>query len=150
MTLNLNLNLNVHLPRRSVVALATAAAMAALLPGMASAKCAVIAGKGDINIVGSSMPSVQHLAKEMETCNKGGVKVAIKITPEARVETERAFGSDGKSAFDAAIISGGLYSNLAAKGQLQPMTDLVAKYKTKFKIEDNMLEIGRASCRERV
>ena len=137
--MTLNLNLNVHLPRRGVVALATAAAMAALLPGMAIAKCADIAGKGDINIVGSSMPSVRHLAKEMETCNKAEVKVAIKITPEARVETERAFGSDGKSAFDAAIISGGLYSNLAAKGQLQPMTDLVAKYKTKFKIEDNML-----------
>ena len=46
---------------------------------------------------------------------------------------------DHKSAFDAAVISGGVYSNLSAKGQLQPMTDLVAKYKTKFKIEDNML-----------
>lgn len=56
------------------------AAAALLLPGFAVAKCDVT-GKGDINIVGSSMPSVQHLAKEMETCNKGGLKVQIKITP---------------------------------------------------------------------
>ena len=99
------MNLKISMLRRS---LAVSAALAACLPGLAAAKCGEISGKGDINIVGSSMPSVLHLAKEMETCNRGGVKVAIKITPEARVETERAFGSDGKSAFDAAVISGGV------------------------------------------
>ncbi len=130
------MNVKLHLPRRSLVAFA---AVAAFLPGLAAAKCGEITGKGDINIVGSSMPSVQHLAKEMESCSRGGVKVAIKITPEARVETERAFGSDGKSAFDAAVISGGVYTILSAKGQLQPMTDLVNKYRAKYKIEDNML-----------
>ncbi len=130
------MTVKLHLPRRTLVAFA---AVAAFLPGLAVAKCGDITGKGDINIVGSSMPSVQHLAKEMETCSRGAVKVAIKITPEARVETERAFGSEGKSAFDAAVISGGVYSNLASKGQLQSMTDLVNKYKVKYKIEDSML-----------
>ena len=125
--------------RRTLVAIAAAALTVALLPGLASAKCADIKGKADINIVSNSFPSVQHLAKEMESCNNANLKVAIKITPEARVEVERAFGSEGKSAFDAAVMSGGAYSVLAAKGQLQPMTDLVAKYKAKFKIEDNML-----------
>ena len=127
------------LPRRTLVAMAACTLTVALLPGLASAKCADIKGKADINIVSNSFPSVQHLAKEMESCNNANLKVAIKITPEARVEIERAFGSEGKSAFDAAVMSGGAYSNLVAKGQLQPMTDLVAKYKTKFKIEDNML-----------
>ena len=127
---------SILIPRRSLVAIAAAAV---LVPGMAMAKCGDITGKGDINIVGSSMPSVQHLAKEMESCNKGGLKVQIKITPEARTETERAFESQGKSAFDAAVISGGVYSSLMGKGQLQPMTDLVNKYKAKYKIEDGML-----------
>ena len=130
------MTLKPRLPHRGLLALAAAAAF---LPGLSAAKCGEISGKGDINIVGSSMPSVQHLAKEMETCSRGAVKVSIKITPEARTETERAFGSDGKSAFDAAVISGGVYSLLSSKGQLQPMTDLVAKYKVKYKIEDNML-----------
>jgi ABC-type glycerol-3-phosphate transport system substrate-binding protein len=127
---------NFPLQRRSLVAIAAAAV---LVPGMAFAKCGDIKGTGEINIVGSSMPSVQHLAKEMESCSKGGLKVQIKITPEARTETERAFESQGKSAFDAAVISGGVYSNLMAKGQLQPITDLVGKYKAKYKIEDGML-----------
>ena len=137
--MTLNLNLNVRLPRRSVLALSTVAALATFLPGLAHAKCAAVTGKGDINIVAAAMPAVQHFVKEMETCSRKGVKVAVKLTPEARTETERAFGSDGKSVFDAAVISGGVFSNLSAKGQLQPMTDLVAKYKTKFKIEDKML-----------
>ncbi len=128
--------IQLKLPRRSLVAIAAAAVLA---HGIAFAKCGDIKGTGDINIVGSSMPSVQHLAKAMESCNKAGLKVAIKITPEARTETERAFESQGKSAFDAAVISGGVYSNLMAKGQLQPMTDLVNKYKAKYKIEDGML-----------
>lgn len=124
------------LHRRSLVAIAAAAV---LVPGVALAKCGDIKGNGEINIVGSSMPSVQHLAKEMETCNRSGLKVQIKITPEARTETERAFESQGKSAFDAAVISGGVYSNLMAKGQLQPITDLVDKYKARYKVEDGML-----------
>ena len=133
------MTLNRNFPRRSVLALYTVAALATFLPGMANAKCADVTGKGDINIVAAAMPAVQAFVKEMETCSRAGVKVAVKLTPEARTETERAFGSDGKSAFDAAVISGGVFSTLSAKGQLQPMTDLVAKYKTKFKIEDNML-----------
>ncbi len=133
------MRVNALSPRRRLLAVVAVAAAAACAPGLVAAKCGEITGKGDINIVGSSMPSVQHLAKEMETCSRGAVKVSIKITPEARVETERAFGSDGKSAFDAAVISGGVYSNLMSKGQLAPMGDLVTKYKAKYKIEDNML-----------
>jgi multiple sugar transport system substrate-binding protein len=124
-----------QVPRRSMLAIA---ASAVLMPGIALA-CGPIAGKGDVNIVAPAFPSTQHMAKEMESCSKGSVKVSVKVTPDARVETERAFASDGKSAFDGAVISGGVYSNLVSKGQLQPMTDLVAKYKSKFKIEDNML-----------
>ncbi len=127
------------LSRRSLVAVAALSSAAALMPSHALADCAKIAGKGDINIVGSSMPSVLHISKEMEACNKGNVKVAIKITPEARVEAERAFASEGKSAFDAAVVSGGVYSGLVSRGQIQPMTDLVNKYKAKYKIEDSML-----------
>ena len=61
------MTVKLHLPRRTLVAFA---AVAAFLPGLATAKCGEITGKGDINIVGSSMPSVQHIAKEMETCSR--------------------------------------------------------------------------------
>jgi multiple sugar transport system substrate-binding protein len=122
--------------RTCALALAVASAFSTTA---AFGKCGEITGKGDINIVGSSMPSVIHISKEMETCTRPGVKVAVKITPEARTETERAFASEGKSVFDAAVISGGVYSNLMGQGRLQPMGDLVSKYKAKYKIEDSML-----------
>jgi multiple sugar transport system substrate-binding protein len=124
-----------QIPRRSLIAVAISTV---LMPGIALA-CGPVTGKGDVNIVTPAFPSTQHMAKEMESCSKGNIKVSVKVSPDARVEAERAFASEGKSAFDGAVISGGVYSNLMGKGQLQPMTDLVAKYKTKYKIEDSML-----------
>ena len=106
-----------------------AIALAALTPLLAAAKCADMQGKGDINIVGNSFPALQHIAKEMESCNRQGLKVSFKMTPQARQETEQAFASEGKSPFDAAVVSMGLFSNLQSKGQLQPITDLVEKYR---------------------
>ena len=126
------------LARRSLVAMAALSAAAAWLPASAQ-DCTITGGKGDVNVTGNVAPSMLHMAKEMEKCSKGGVKVTVKVTPEARLETERAFAAEGKSPIDAAVVSGGVYSGLMSKGQLQPLTDLVAKHKAKYKIEDNML-----------
>ena len=121
--------------------LASAAATCALLslPITALAVCDIPTAKGDINIVGNSFPALQHIAKEMESCNRAGLKVSFKLTPQARVEAEQAFASEGKSPFDLAVVSNGVYAAMQSKGQLQPMTDLVAKYRTKYKIEEKML-----------
>ena len=105
----------------------------------AHAKCADITGSGNINIVGNAFPVLQHISRAMEDCKRRGLSVAVKMTPEARQETERAFGSGGVSAFDAAVVSMGAYSVLRSKGQLQSMTDLVAKYRARYNIEDRML-----------
>ncbi len=112
-----------------------------VLPGMAQARCEKIANAkaGEVNIIGNSFPALQHIAKEMESCTQGGLKVQFKMTPNARPEIEQAFASEGKVPFDAAVVSMGVYSGLQSKGQLQSMTDLVSKYKAKYKIEDNML-----------
>jgi ABC-type glycerol-3-phosphate transport system substrate-binding protein len=61
------------------------------------------------------------------------------MTPRAREETEQAFASAGRSPFDAAVVSMGVYANLESRGQLQPMTDLVNKYRTRYKLEESML-----------
>ena len=124
--------------RRSLIA---SAAVLAIRPGIAQARCDKLqsAKAGEVNIIGASFPALAHIAKEMETCTQGGLKVQFKMTPQARTETEQAFASQGKSAFDAAVVSGGVFTNLNALGQIQPMTDLVEKYKAKYKIEENML-----------
>jgi multiple sugar transport system substrate-binding protein len=105
----------------------------------AYAKCASIEGTGNINIIGNSFPALQHISKAMESCQRPGLSIAFKMTPEARQETERAFGSGGKSAFDAAFVSMSTYSTLRSKGQLQPITDLVKKYQARYNIEERML-----------
>lgn len=125
--------------RRTVLVAALLLSGAGL--AQAQARCGTLVNPkpGTINIVGNSFPALQHIAKEMEACTQGGVKVQFKMTPEARKETEEAFASSGKSVFDAAVVSGGVFASLQGKGQLQPMTDLVQKYRDKYKLEDRML-----------
>ncbi len=124
--------------RRQLLAGAACVLAQPLLAGAAWANCSV-QGSGTVNLIGNSFPAVQHIAKELESCSKGNLKINFKITPQARVETEQAFASAGKSPFDAAQVSMGVFANLNALGQIQPMTDLVNKYRSKYKIEDNML-----------
>jgi multiple sugar transport system substrate-binding protein len=124
--------------RRSLLA---ATALVVALPMAAQARCDKLQNPkaGEINIIGATFPVLQHIAKEMETCTQGGLKVSFKMSSNNRVETEQAFATVGPSPFDAAVVSGAVFSNLLGKSQLQPMTDLVEKYKAKYKIEDNML-----------
>lgn len=124
--------------RRTLLA---SAVLLAAMPGLSQARCESLTNvkPGEINIVGNSFPALQHIAKEMQTCTQGGLKVQFKMTPQIKQEVEQAFGSSGKSAFDAAVVSMGVYADLQSRGQLQPITDLVNKYKAKYKIEDNML-----------
>lgn len=123
--------------RRTLLATATCALLS--LPVTALAVCDIPTAKGDVNIIGNSFPAFQHIAKEMEACNRAGLKVTFKLTPQANVESEQAFAAEGKSPFDMAFVSNGIYANLQSRGQLQPMTDLVAKYRTKYKLEEKML-----------
>jgi ABC-type glycerol-3-phosphate transport system substrate-binding protein len=124
--------------RRTLLA---SAVLLATMPGVSHARCETLSNvkPGEINIVGNSFPALQHIAKEMQSCTQGGLKVQFKMTPQIQQEVQQAFGSAGKSAFDAAVVSMGVFADLQSKGQLQPITDLVNKYKAKYKIEDNML-----------
>lgn len=112
-----------------------------VLPAVAQARCDGLSNvkPGEVNIIGNAFPVLQHIAKQMESCTRGGLKVQFKLTPQVSPEVQQAFGSAGKSAFDAAVVSNGQFTDLMSKGQLQPMTDLVAKYRAKYKLEDNML-----------
>ena len=101
--------------------------------------CKALPSGADINFVGNAFPAIQHLARRAESCARPGLKVAFKLTPQARVETELAFGSQSPSPFDAAVVSMGLFSNLYSRRQLNPMTDLVAKFGARFALEERML-----------
>ncbi len=108
-------------------------------PLVAQAKCGLISGKGEINVISNAFSALNDLAKEMESCSRPGLKVTVKITPEARVETERAFATASASPFAAAVVSMGTFSGLYSRGQLQNMTDLAKKYRSRYNIEESML-----------
>ena len=104
-----------------------------------SAVCDVAGLSGDINFIGNSFPALAHVAAAIESCARPGLKVAFKLTPLARNETEQAFGSSGRSPFDAAMVSIGVFSNLYSRRQLLSLTALVDKFGARWKLEERML-----------
>ncbi len=126
-------------PRLARRRLLLAAAALPLGARAAVQACPALAAQGEINLIGNSFPAVQHIARIAESCAQPGLKVAFKLTPQARSETEQAFGSAGRSAFDAAVVSMGVFSNLYSRRQLQPLTDLVLRHQRRYNIEERML-----------
>ena len=123
-----------------VSAAATAAATTAPWPARAATlACPALGAQGEIQLIGNAFPAIQHIARIAEGCTRPGFKVAFKLTPQARTETEQAFASEGRSPFDAAVVSMGVFSNLYSRRQLQPLTDLARKYQSRYRIEERML-----------
>ena len=128
------------LRRRSLLLAAAASpAMAQPLGGAAALACGSVAGTGEVHLVGNSFPAVAHIARIAEGCARPGFRVVFKLTPQARTETEQAFGAAGRSPFDAAIVSMAVFANLYARRQLQPLTDLVQEYGARYRLEEKML-----------
>lgn len=132
--------------RRSALAALLTAPLA--VPAPAQANCETLGdaqraaprgGDTRINIVGNLVPALQHIARQMESCSRPGLKVSFKMTAAARTETELAFATAGASPVDLAVVSLALYANLQSNGQLQEMNDLVDKYRGHYNIEDGML-----------
>ncbi len=92
-----------------------------------------------LELVANSFPVMQHLAQRATACNGGGLNVNVKLTSRINYEVETAFASAGKSPFDAAVVSASVFSDLYARSQLYPMTDLVRKYGARYQLEERML-----------
>ncbi len=128
--------------RRLLVKAAAAAGSAAWASRAAAQGCpglAGLAGVGEINLVGNSFRAITHIARQTEGCAQPGLKVKFKLTPNARIETEQAFASAGRSPFDGAMVSKGVFSSLYARGQLAPLTALVDKHRQRWQLEERML-----------
>ena len=128
------------LRRRSLLLAAAAAPAVVQSQSPAAAMgCAHVAGSGEVHLVGNSFPAVAHIARIAQGCARPGLRVVFKLTPQASIETEQAFGAAGRSPFDAAIVSMAVFANLYARRQLQPLTDLVKTYGERYRLEERML-----------
>jgi len=112
----------------------------AVLPSAAAEPLCRKAGlQARLELVANSFPVMQHLAKRATACNGGGLHVNVKLSSRVNHEVETAFGSAGKSAFDAAVVSASVFNDLYARSQLYPLTDLVRKYYARYQLEERML-----------
>ena len=124
---------------RSMLASAAILALPAFaaLSSSAHAACS-IEGSGEVNVITNFFPTLELLAKKMKECEHPGLKIETKLTTEMKTEIPRAFEA-ANSPFDGAAVANSSIVQLQAKGQLMKLNDLVAKYKDKYKIEDQML-----------
>jgi ABC-type glycerol-3-phosphate transport system substrate-binding protein len=120
------------------------ASAASALPAAAQATtpapgCQAAGLQGRVELVGNSFPAVQHLARHATACRTRQFEVAFKLTPRVQNEVETAFASAGKSPFDGAVVSMGVFSDLYSRGQLHPMTELVKRHGARYGLEERML-----------
>ncbi len=129
------------LHRRQWLGGAAAAALpAAWAQGAATEPLCRQAGlQARLELVANSFPVMQHLARRATACQGGGLQVSVKLTPRVQQEVSTAFGSAGKSPFDAAVVSSSIFADLYARSQLYPLTDLVRKYGPRYGLEERML-----------
>ena len=125
--------------RRSLLMAGAAATWAGPTAAQGCPALAGLRGVGEINLVGNSFRAITHIARQAERCTQPGLKVSFKLTPNARTETEQAFASAGRSPFDGAAVSKGVFSTLYARGQLAPLTALVDKHRQRWQLEERML-----------
>lgn len=106
-------------------------------PAMATAGCD-IQGSGEVSVISNSFPSLEVIAEKMKSCNKEGLKIQYKLTREAREEINQAFAAS-KCPYDLGQGANSSVAELQVAGHIQPLNDLVEKYRDKYKIEDGML-----------
>lgn len=99
---------------------------------------AQVNGSGEVNVITASFPILELLGNAMENCSTDTLKVTVKLTTQADEEIPQAF-SAASSPYDMAQVANVRISPLQAAGQLQPLNDLVEKYRDQYQIEDSML-----------
>ena len=97
-----------------------------------------IKGSGEISILSNSFPSLEVIGAAMKKCARDDLKIDHKLTREVDNESKQAFAA-AKTPYDLAQGANSLATSLQAGGHLQPLNDLVDKYRDQYKIEDSML-----------
>ena len=106
-------------------------------PQMAIAGCD-IQGNGEVNVISNSFPSLEVIAEKMKSCNREGLKIEYKLTRQIDEESKQALAA-AKCPYDLGQGANSTSVSHQAAGLIQPLNDLVEKYRDKYKLEDSML-----------
>jgi ABC-type glycerol-3-phosphate transport system substrate-binding protein len=113
-----------------------ATAAVALAPSFAGAAC-LVQGEGEVNVLMNFFPTTQVLDAAMKACERDGLVVSNKLSPDHKTELVQAF-SAGSSPFDAAHVTNSSITQLQSKALVMPLNALVEKYRDAYQIEPGM------------
>lgn len=101
------------------------------------AKCN-IAAVGEVNILSHSFPVLEVISDFFKDCNSSSLKIIHQLNNNHKDELLAIFSAN-KAPYELVQLSTSTIAPLQAAGLLLPLNALVAKYRVKYNIEDNML-----------
>lgn len=120
------------------------AIIVAFTPLMASADCNITAF-GEVNALSSKFPVLEIIAKNMRYCAGKNLTITYDFLPRKHSEADAALALafEEGTVYDLIQVANSSITGPQAAGQLLPLNDLVAKYKTIYNIEDGtLIKIG--------
>jgi len=90
----------------------------------------------EITSISNSFPLLQFLTGEMRACSGGNLKVESRLTSDNLPQTRVALAAGGPTPFQIVQVSNTSFTEFANRGQLQPIDDLVARYRAQEDFAD--------------
>jgi multiple sugar transport system substrate-binding protein len=83
----------------------------------------------EVTSISNSFPLLQFLTGEMRGCSGGNLRIESRLTADNLPQTRVALAAGGATPFQIVQVSNTSFTEFVNRGQLQPIDDLVAKYR---------------------
>lgn len=95
--------------------------------------------KGQVSLLSNSYPILKYFADQLKSCETDKVRIKTKLVSGNAVQEQARIvlsSRAGKSPYDIIQVSTTSFSEFQSKEQLQPITDLVEKYRKEYNLDD--------------
>lgn len=96
-------------------------------------------GKAEVSLLSNSYPILKYFSDQLKSCENDHFKAKTKLVSGSAVQEQARIvlsSRAGKSPYDLIQVSAASFSEFQVKGQLQPITDLVEKYREAYQLDD--------------
>jgi len=107
-------------------------------PAFAQASCDLPqpARAVEISTISNAFPVLQFLMEQMRACSRGNIRVETRLTADNLPQTRTALQAGGNVPFQIIHASNTSFVEFVNRGHLQPITDLVAKHRDAYQLND--------------
>lgn len=106
---------------------------------MANCDLSDFEAKGQISLLSNSYPILKHFSDKMAECETENFKINNKLVGGTAVQEQGRIvlsSRRGNSPYDVIQVSAASFKEFQVKQQIQPITDLVEKYKEEYQLDD--------------